>query len=174
MSNLRCDSSHLRRFEVTHDENHSVAQLTLLHGGNKTTAHSPRITKPTFIPYTTISGVHFCYFPTINKNFRQKDLTQLSESIYTKSCIIFDNFSDHLKNAEELCIRVCSSFFCFLLSMQNELPQIIIRESSVVYHIKALSVVIRTISKIFQRILVSRKTGFSSHFQQKLFSNRPI
>ena len=35
--------------------------------------------------------------------------------------------SDHLKNWEELCIRVCSRFFSFFPT-KNQLPQIIIGE----------------------------------------------
>ena len=47
---------------------------------------------------------------------------------------------DHRKTREELCIRVCFSFF----STQNQVPQIIIELGCKIYHIEALSVVIRT------------------------------
>ena len=50
-----------------------------------------------------------------------------------------------IDNREKLCIRVC--FIFFLFSTQNQVPQIIIGLGRVVYHIKALSVVIRMSSQ---------------------------
>ena len=59
--------------------------------------------------------------------------------------------SDHLKNEEELCIWVYFSFF-FLFSTQNQVPQITIRMGRMIYHIKAISIVIRTKFKKFEKL----------------------
>ena len=52
--------------------------------------------------------------------------------------------SRHLKNAEELWIRVRFSFSRFLFFTQKQIPQIIVGMDRIVYHIEALPVVIRT------------------------------
>ena len=102
-------------------------------------------------------------------------------------CFSFFIFFPSIKNGEELCIRVGFSFFgCVLLFprkknnkliefqqnhkpqtnlvsnllQQNQVPQIIIGLGRLIYHIKALSIAIRTTFKNFQNIFpVSRKTG---------------
>ena len=56
----------------------------------------------------------------------------------------------------------CFSFFFFLFSTQNRVPQIIIGMARVIYQIKGLSVVIRTKLKRCQKFFsVSRKTGLN-------------
>ena len=63
----------------------------------------------------------------------------------------------NIENGEELCIRVCFIFLFFVLQMMIGLRWVI-------YHIKALSVVIRTTSKISKSLPVSRKTGLKFWF----------
>ena len=50
----------------------------------------------------------------------------------------------------------CFSFFLF--STQNQVPKVIIEMSRLIYHIKALSVLIRMKFKSFEICSVSRKT----------------
>ena len=97
---------------------------------------------PIFVFYTfelEVSIVSYC-----KKEFRQRLI-----GIKTKLVApIFPHFLPHIfvptiENGEELCIRVCFSFL-FVVSTQNQLPQIIIRLGCVIYHIKACLVVVRT------------------------------
>ena len=47
-----------------------------------------------------------------------------------------------IENGEEICIRLCFTFLFF--SKENQVPQIVIRMSRVMYQIKVLSVVINS------------------------------
>ena len=69
-------------------------------------------------------------------------------------------FIPTVENGEELCIR---GFFLF--STHNQLPQIIIGQGSVINHIKALLVVIRTTFKNLLKIF----SVFPLKFQKFVF-----
>ena len=56
----------------------------------------------------------------------------------------------------------CVLVFCFLFSTQNQVPQIINGQRFVIYYIKALSVVIRTTTKIPKKLFpLSRENGLN-------------
>ena len=61
----------------------------------------------------------------------------------------------HLKNGEELGIRVSSSFFLF--STPNQVPQTVNGMGHVIYHNKVFSVVIRTTLKGLIKLSQSRE-----------------
>ena len=61
----------------------------------------------------------------------------------------------------------CVLPFSFLLCVQNQLPQIIIEESSVIYHIKAPAVVIRTTLKTSNKISQCREKPVENFKNQK-------
>ena len=64
-------------------------------------------------------------------------------------------FGPAIEIGEELCVRVCYSFFLF--STQNQVPQIIVGMGRVIYHAEALSVVIRTMLNKFPSIDINFK-----------------
>ena len=68
----------------------------------------------------------------------------------------------HLKNGDELYIRVCFNFFFpfFFVSTQNQPPEIIVEESWVIYPEKIpLRRHSNDTTKFSKKLTVSRKTG---------------
>ena len=92
---------------------------------------------------------------TFNRDYVLDKILLVCKQIFLKLCIfeyksgivvlLKYKFIPIIEIGEKFCIRMCFNFFySFLFSTQSQMPQLIIRLGRVIYHVKAVSVVIRT------------------------------